>query len=114
MIGDYTVHTKPPSDLHRYMGKRLFELRIQKGLTASELAARINVTTDHITAIERGTRRLTMGHMFRIARALNIDPEYFHEGLEDVVGLEELANHEVYLGNIYKSILLARQIVNKN
>lgn len=89
------------TSVNRYIGKRLFELRTAHGLSAEALAHTIGVTESHIKAIEAGHRRLPIAHMFRIAKTLNTPPEYFHEGMEDVVSLEILIQYNEYTQTLY-------------
>ena len=57
MASEYTVE----------LGKRIRAARIKAGLTQSELAERADVSTNHISAIERGVYDTRVEMLYRIA-----------------------------------------------
>jgi transcriptional regulator with XRE-family HTH domain len=52
------------------IGHRIRSLRQQHGLTQVELADRLDMTQSNLSAIERGTRGVTVHQIVRIAKAL--------------------------------------------
>lgn len=56
----------------KVFGKRLQEIRKQKGLTQTELAFRCGFGQNQITNIERGETNTSLSIIFLIARKLNI------------------------------------------
>lgn len=64
---------KPPkSELHRALGRRLKELRRQKGLSQEELAGRIGMSVDAISNVERGVTFTTLDTLVKVAAALEV------------------------------------------
>lgn len=59
------------------MINRIRDVRLEKGLTLAEVAARCEppTTAQTIGRLETGTRTLSLGWMNRIAAALGVDPE---------------------------------------
>ena len=65
-----------PSEL----GKRIRAARIKAGLTQSELAERADVSTNHISAIERGVYDTRVEMLYRIAMVLGVSGDYLLMG----------------------------------
>ena len=56
------------------MQNRIRELRLARNLKLDEVAANVGTTPQQLSRLERGTRRLTDDWMWRIARALYVQP----------------------------------------
>jgi transcriptional regulator with XRE-family HTH domain len=56
-------------------GKRLRELRLQKGLTMTELANQCDIEYRQIADIELGKINTTIAKVFLLSNALNISPK---------------------------------------
>ena len=91
------------------LGKRLKELRKEKGLTQQELGDLINVTKVSICCYENGTRTPTLDTLLELEKVFGVsltyflgqdeivkkqDNSYFYLSQEDIVILEELKKHE--------------------
>jgi transcriptional regulator with XRE-family HTH domain len=61
------------SDRARF-GKRIRELRLAKGWSQEELAARSGLHPTYIGGIERGERNLGLDNLLKLARALDEHP----------------------------------------
>ena len=70
MASEYTVE----------LGKRIRAARIKAGLTQSELAERADVSTNHISAIERGVYDTRVEMLYRIATVLGVSGDYLLMG----------------------------------
>ena len=70
MASEYTVE----------LGKRIRAARIKAGLTQSELAERADVSTKHISAIERGVYDTRVEMLYRIAMVLGVSGDYLLMG----------------------------------
>ena len=53
-------------------GQKIKQLRIQRGLTQEELAARVGKGKSYICNIEKGTRKTTLSCVPPLAEALNV------------------------------------------
>ena len=67
-------------DLQKF-GKRLKALRLDHNLTQLELAEILDMSPNFIGMIERGERNTTVENVFKIARALNVNPSTLFEEL---------------------------------
>lgn len=65
------------SELRVRFGKRLKELRINKGLTQQQLAEKVGVSVDFIGLIERGYRSPSFKNIEVLAKALKIHESDF-------------------------------------
>lgn len=80
------VATKPPSgdspnptDLH--VGRRVAERRQALRYSQAELAQAVGVTFQQIQKYERGANRIAASRLWEMADFLNVDLNYFFEGL---------------------------------
>ena len=55
-----------------YFGKRVKELRKQKGLSQEALALLCDLDRSYIGGVERGERNISLINIYKIANALNI------------------------------------------
>ncbi len=66
------------SVVEKKLGQNVYEHRKQAGLTQSELASRINVSTETISRLERGAAIPSLARIEEIATALGVDlPKLF-------------------------------------
>jgi transcriptional regulator with XRE-family HTH domain len=54
---------------------RLCQARFERGLTLGEVAERAGTTASTVSRLETGARRLTLGHIERLAQALEISTD---------------------------------------
>lgn len=66
------------------IGKRLRQLRTERGLTQTQLGDMLDVSFQQIQKYEKGTNRIGSGRLWVISRLLNAPITYFFEELEDV------------------------------
>jgi transcriptional regulator with XRE-family HTH domain len=71
-----------PSDVDRYVGRRIRMQRVQVRLTQDRLARLIGVSCQQQHKYERGTSRVSAGRLQAIARALDAEVADFFVGLE--------------------------------
>ncbi len=61
--------------------ERINESRLERGMSASELARAVGVTSAAVSRWEKGqVKNLRMEHLFTIARLLDINPEWLATG----------------------------------
>jgi transcriptional regulator with XRE-family HTH domain len=68
-------------DLH--VGKRLRRRRRLLGLTQQKLAESIRIRFQQIQKYECGANRVTASRLYELAVSLNVQPNYFFEGLQE-------------------------------
>jgi len=69
---------RPPKDTlfsKKEVGARIRALRLQRGLPQVELARLLGVHQTNISAMERGTRALTIHQILKLSRALKISTD---------------------------------------
>ena len=64
-----------------HLGRRLAEIREQRGWDRQSLGALVGVPGDEIQAYERGDGELSARMLWRLARRLEAPVERFYEGL---------------------------------
>lgn len=70
-------------EVDKFIGNRIYTLRLAQGLSRQQLAKIIGVTHQQLQKYEKGTNRISVGRLFLIARALSKDISYFYEGMAD-------------------------------
>ena len=67
----------------KYIGEKIYSLRLAQGLSRIQLAQFIGVTHQQLLKYEKGINRLSVGRLILLAKALGKDMSYFYEGLDD-------------------------------
>jgi transcriptional regulator with XRE-family HTH domain len=78
------------------IAKRVRALRLQRGLSQTELGEVLGGTFQQVQKYERGTNRISAGRLYRIADVLEVPVGFFYQGLDgrgddqgqDSVGVE--------------------------
>src|SRR4051795_11682338 len=65
----------------RHVARRIRERRLELGLTQQQLAELVGITYQQAHKYEKGDNRVAVGRLYLIARALDVEPAYFFEGL---------------------------------
>lgn len=60
------------TELHKKFGKRVQELRKERGLTQEDLAGEVGVDRSYMGFVERGEKNATLDKIGKIASALHI------------------------------------------
>ena len=68
-------------DADRHVGMRLRERRMTLGMTLQQLAELIGVTYQQAHKYETGLNRLAAGQLWRMAKGLGVEVDYFFAGL---------------------------------
>lgn len=66
------MEPEDPRDLQRDLGRRVAELRVERGLTQESLAEKLAVTAVYVRRIEMGRENLTLRSLARIAAILSV------------------------------------------
>jgi transcriptional regulator with XRE-family HTH domain len=75
---------KPCNIVDVYVGARLRTRRMILGMSQSELGVHLGVTFQQIQKYENGSNRISVHRLRVIARALDVSPSYFFEGIAPV------------------------------
>lgn len=63
-------------------GLRLKQLRLQQGLSQEQLGLIAELDRTYISGIERGVRNVSLSNIFRLARALQLNPHALFEHVD--------------------------------
>ena len=63
--------------IDQHIGKKIFELRLARGLSRQELGDKIGVTHQQCQKYEKGINRIAAGRLMLIAKVLDKPIEYF-------------------------------------
>jgi transcriptional regulator with XRE-family HTH domain len=74
---------KQASEIDQLVGQRVRLFRSQRGYSQEALGKKINITFQQIQKYEKGTNRISVGKLYEIAEALEIDIRDFFDGLMD-------------------------------
>lgn len=64
--------TKPISDVHETLGRRLSEFELDRRIDARELSRRLNWSKNTLTATEKGCKDPTLTELMEVSRLLKI------------------------------------------
>jgi transcriptional regulator with XRE-family HTH domain len=65
--------------LRNEIGRKVKNLRLEKGLSQEKLAEHINMSREHISCIERGKHMPTIETLYNLADFFEVDIKYFFE-----------------------------------
>jgi DNA-binding XRE family transcriptional regulator len=68
------------SPVDAWIGSRLRIKRTTRGLTQREFNELLDIDSNDLAAFEAGAKRINANLLFRIAKALDVRPEYFFRG----------------------------------
>ena len=69
-----------------FVGRRVRQRRRLLGLTQQQLAVAVGVRFQQIQKYECGSNKIFAGRLWSLAQALQVQPDYFFEGLAEVAG----------------------------
>lgn len=68
------------TDLDVYVGKRLKEFRVMRGLTQEELAGKEGITFQQVQKYENGTNRIAASRLYSFSKILKVKADDFFVG----------------------------------
>lgn len=74
--------SQSPSDVPPDLGKRIADLREQRGWTQKQLADRAGLSVTFLSEVENGKRNLSSGKLLRIADELGASLDYLQRGIQ--------------------------------
>jgi len=69
-------------EVDSFIGKKIYNLRLGKGMSRQQLAEIIDVTHQQLQKYEKGTNRISVGRLAMIAKALGKTVDYFYAGID--------------------------------
>ena len=73
-------HSRDPRDLE--VAKRVRALRLQRGISQTELGGVLDVTFQQVQKYKTGTNRISAGRLQQIAEVLDVPVTYFYAGVD--------------------------------
>ena len=70
-------------EINQMIGTRIYEQRLAKGMSRSQLAQEIGITHQQLQKYEKGENRISAGRLSLIADMLGISPDYFYASFEE-------------------------------
>ena len=68
--------------IDKFIGHKIYSLRLAKGLSRQQLSKVIGVTHQQLQKYENGSNRISASRLLLIAKALDLRIPYFYEGFE--------------------------------
>ena len=90
-----------------YIGNKLRIKRLEINWSQERLGKEVNLTFQQIQKYERGINRISCSKLYELARALEIEPNYFFIGLEKIEKVKKnLKSYEfqITLNNLEKDV----------
>ena len=81
--------------IDRHVGARTRALRLQRGISQSELASELGVSFQQVQKYETGANRVSASKLYTIARVLKVKPGYFFDGLDDSFDGLDAVEHDM-------------------
>ncbi len=72
-----------------HVGQRIRDRRNERGLSQTEVAKALDVTFQQVQKYERGTNRVAASRLFDLSRILEVQIQYFFDGLENKMRITE-------------------------
>lgn len=73
--------SRDPRDME--IAKRVRALRLQRGMSQTELGGVLDVTFQQVQKYETGSNRISAGRLQQVAEVLDVPVAYFYAGLDD-------------------------------
>lgn len=74
---------KRVTDIDGFIGKKLKNRRLMLNLSQESLADKVGLTFQQIQKYEQGKNRISASRMYQFMKILNVEPNYFFDGIED-------------------------------
>ncbi|MBP7190046.1 MAG: helix-turn-helix transcriptional regulator [Rickettsiaceae bacterium] len=82
------------AQVDKFIGNKIYSLRLSKGLSRQQLADTIGVTHQQLQKYEKGVNRIAVGRLVLIAKALGKGVDFFYEGLDKGESEPTLTKHQ--------------------
>lgn len=80
--------------IDKHIGKKIYELRLARGMSRQDLGNQIDVTHQQCQKYEKGTNRVSAGRLAMISKVLSKPIEYFYEDVDQGTEPEIKTNHQ--------------------
>jgi ribosome-binding protein aMBF1 (putative translation factor) len=69
--------TRRTSPVDMWIGSRVRIKRTSRGMSQQELCKLLDIDWNDLAAFEAGTKRINVNLLFRVAKSLDVGPDYF-------------------------------------
>jgi len=76
--------------IDEHLGERIRERRTHLGLTQEQLASALQISYQQVQKYETGANRVSAGRLYEIAVRLDVDVNFFFEGLSEASKSEQM------------------------
>ena len=101
-------------EVDKFIGDKIYSLRLGKGLSRQQLAEVIGVTHQQLQKYEKGTNRISVGRLVLIAKALGSTVEYFYEGMDNRNTEPQLTQHQRMCIEVSRNFMKIRSSEHQN
>ena len=101
-------------NVNQHVGNKIYSLRLEKKLTAVQLASMIGVSDQQLRKYEKGINTVTIGRLLLIAKALSTNVLYFYNNLENATNKSLIIPHGrifIEISNNLKKIKSNQKII---
>ncbi len=67
--------------IDKFIGKKIYNLRMDRGISRSDLAKKAGVSQQQIAKYEDATNKISASRLALLAKVLNKDISYFYESI---------------------------------
>jgi ribosome-binding protein aMBF1 (putative translation factor) len=75
--------TGPVSPVDTWIGSRVRIKRTSRGISEQEFSTALSIDGNDLAAFEAGEKRINANLLFRIAKLMDVRPDYFFRGYAD-------------------------------
>ena len=101
-------------EVDKFIGDKIYSLRLGKGLSRQQLAEVIGVTHQQLQKYEKGTNRISVGRLVLIAKALEKTIDYFYQGLESNDSEPVMTQHQRMCIEVSRNFMKIRNAEHQN
>ena len=74
------ISTRRTSPVDLWIGSRVRIKRTSRGMSQQEFCKLLGVSRNDLAAFESGAKRINANLLFRVAKSLDVQPDYFFRG----------------------------------
>ena len=97
--------------IDKYIGRKIYELRLAFGLSRQELASKIDVAHQQLQKYENGTNRVSAGRLLLLANVLNKPIEYFYSDIKQNKPQDVRTTHQRMCIEVSRNFMRIKQPV---
>ena len=95
--------------IDKYIGRKIYELRLASGLSRQELGSKIGVTHQQLQKYEKGINRLSAGRLLLLAKVLSKPIEYFYADIKQYKPQDIRTKHQRMCIEVSRNFMQIKQ-----